>query len=146
VRDQSGQKLAHVYFDDESGCRSAAKTRNEARRIAEDIATLPELITQVKTALTSMTASIRRSGRIRKHPTANRRSGFLHKKTEGIRLWVGKLQNPYGDMFFPYIRGDTTILFPIHRLISDAPRSYGIWWPSSRRAYDSTGDLVARCH
>ena len=36
VRDHDGQQLAHVYFEDEPGRRSAAKllTRDKARRIA----------------------------------------------------------------------------------------------------------------
>jgi hypothetical protein len=36
VRDHDGQQLAYVYFEDESGRRSAAKLLNkdEARRIA----------------------------------------------------------------------------------------------------------------
>jgi len=36
VRDHNGQVLAHVYFEDESGRRLAAKllTKDEARRIA----------------------------------------------------------------------------------------------------------------
>jgi YD repeat-containing protein len=38
VRDRDGQQLAYVYFEDESGRRSAA------RRIAANIARLPELL------------------------------------------------------------------------------------------------------
>jgi hypothetical protein len=47
VVDRSGQKLAYIYFEEEPGRRSAAKllTRgNEERRIAANIAKLPELL------------------------------------------------------------------------------------------------------
>jgi hypothetical protein len=43
VRDHNGQQLAYVYFEDDSGRRSAAKllSKDEARMIAVNIAQLP---------------------------------------------------------------------------------------------------------
>jgi hypothetical protein len=44
VVDHSGQKLAYIYFEEEAGRRSPAKllTKDEARRIAVNMAKLPQ--------------------------------------------------------------------------------------------------------
>jgi hypothetical protein len=46
VRDGNGQALAYVYYEGELGRRAAAHllTRDEARRVAANIAKLPELV------------------------------------------------------------------------------------------------------
>jgi hypothetical protein len=46
VRNHNGQGLAYVYFEEEPQRQAAAKllTKDEARRIAANIAKLPELI------------------------------------------------------------------------------------------------------
>jgi hypothetical protein len=46
IRDANGQALSHVYYENEPGRRTAAGllSRDEARRIALNVARLPDLV------------------------------------------------------------------------------------------------------
>jgi hypothetical protein len=44
VKDDNGQKLAYVHFEEEPRRSAASLTKDEARRIAANMAKLPELL------------------------------------------------------------------------------------------------------
>ena len=70
VRDANRQALAYVYFEEEPGRRAAAHllTRDKARRIAANIAKLPELLKQLN--------RFRKSGKCRSDDAVSHRSRF----------------------------------------------------------------------
>ena len=61
VRDDSGQKPACVYYEEEPGGRSSAKllTKDEARRIAANFAKLPGLFRAIKKGYTNGSSGVR---------------------------------------------------------------------------------------
>jgi hypothetical protein len=65
VKDANRQKLGYFYYEEEPGRRSVAKlpTKDETRRIAADVAKLPELLCrrQVPTSAFGRKADINRT-------------------------------------------------------------------------------------
>jgi hypothetical protein len=65
VKDAAGQKFAYVYFEEEPGRRWAAKllTKDEARRIAANIAKLPDPgLTESSASVSEFAVIVRNAG------------------------------------------------------------------------------------
>jgi hypothetical protein len=69
VHDKTSQPLAYIHFEDKSGRLSPINqlTRDEARRIAENIAKLPELLRWTLTSLMSAIGGKADIGRTCRH-------------------------------------------------------------------------------
>lgn len=72
VRDKNGQALAYVYLEDEPGRRTAADllTRDQAHRVAANIAKLPDLLAPKDRPLMALS---RIEAIFRPHPSLNGR-------------------------------------------------------------------------
>src|SRR5262249_4951978 len=76
VRDHDGQQLAYIYYEQEPGRRSAAKllTKDEARRIAANIAKLP------RPAARGLSGGLVRPHPLGSHPCGHRRNRHSYRR------------------------------------------------------------------
>ena len=92
MRDANGQALSYVYYENEPGRRSAAKllSKDEARRVASNIAKLPDLLRKGATPLSPWSVEeldallCQIESRIKKTP-AFRAGVFLYANKSGAR-------------------------------------------------------------